>query len=420
MAAEQRFFDTVRQIYSDADRDAILKRLEKQHGRKLKVTMLTTGNSACGQTVRLIAGAIADVTMWADPNHKTTFNAIRRHGLKSTGDIVTHVHPAMTLDLYDALDNADIVIFASPVHAQEDLITQCLEHNVRDQLWMSIHAVGFASVAKTMFQGDNRPRAIFDVNTSLDACRVQIGADGVPSVNIVEPKSELKVAGVRTDLTDPPSQDTVRTLGAFMRDALPLIAERDSDIAVAVLPGVPKIVFLQSELYLLFVSSAHLLHVIPSMFNIAPLTDDKFRTQTDYYPDCVGNQWAEKVMMALDADRVRTAKRLGFDVNTLLQGVSADRGIPFKNMVEYGKSRPMGPEFLPRFNGNYTVQELLTNFVPIIAIMEVLGEDTTNYMTVLNIGNMFFDRDFMEEGRNAKKLGIEGMTAEQLIAKYGI
>jgi hypothetical protein len=371
---------------------------------KLNVTILTTGNSACGHAARLIKDDIANVTLWAHPDHATVLNAVKEKGLRTTGEFTGTFRPRKcTTDLGDAIKDADLVIYEGPVNAQDETLRSLKEFDLTDIALGAIHALGFTGVAINLFESNNTPRIIYDINTSLDACRVTKSGPDAGSVVMVEPKAELKVCDTYLGKGDAGSRKTDRAM------------------LHAVLP-VKNIVWIDHWLHLLLYSSAHILHVVPSLHNLSALSEEKLRASTDYYPDLVGNNYAANLMMARDEERLAIAKAFGYRVNSLLQGVSADRGTPYTSMVDYGKDRPMGAAFLPAFDGNYTRQELLTNYVPLIQLGHILDLRVDYYKAdMLNFTSAVGENleEFMKSGRTLDKMGMAGMTKETLVATFG-
>ena len=68
-------------------------------------------------------------------------------------------------------------------------------------------------------------------------------------------------------------------------------------------------------------------------------------------------------------------------------------------------------------DARYVTEDVPMSLVPIAALGDAAGVATPNIDAVIQLTCAIYERDFRAEGRNAKKLGIEGMSKEQ-VAHY--
>ena len=57
------------------------------------------------------------------------------------------------------------------------------------------------------------------------------------------------------------------------------------------------------------------------------------------------------------------------------------------------------------------------SLVPLSELGRTAGVPTPNIDAVIRLAETIYDKDFRKEGRSAKRMGIEGMTKEQ-VAHY--
>ena len=72
----------------------------------------------------------------------------------------------------------------------------------------------------------------------------------------------------------------------------------------------------------------------------------------------------------------------------------------------------MGPTTI---DNRYLFEDIPTGLVPLALIGEAIGVPTPNMKAVVQLGNLVLDRDFWQEGRTLKKLGIEGLSKDEIL-----
>lgn len=398
---------------------------------KFNYLFISCGASAKAHGAQLMKAG-HEVTFWAHWEHTSAANAMADEGLRVTGGgLDGHYHPTVTTDLRAAMKGIDFVIFGVGVSEQDEVVVAMKKQKVsfEGQIWSATNARSFSRMAVERLDPNNLPHAFVDSNTSLHACR----AETLASVTIQEDiKQEMKLFVQRTDSIASLSASAVQILGVLLDDPTPNITDKHRKMIEAAYPTkriYKRIVF---EHFLL--SSAYILHMVPMIHNVEIGSNDEIRAllaENDllaFYYILVANPELAPWFDGLDGERVAFANFLGYLVNTLVQGVSADKGTDFKNMTEYGKSRKtLGASFMPKLNAKYDEQEALTALVQICELMEICEyrDKAPNHFAYLTLMQTRYEakhpgRDLIKDGRNRSKLGLDGYDKKRFLAEFSL
>lgn len=67
-------------------------------------------------------------------------------------------------------------------------------------------------------------------------------------------------------------------------------------------------------------------------------------------------------------------------------------------------------------NVRYITEDVPTGLVPIASLGELAGVPTPACRAIVDVCCVLFDRDFWQEGRNVKNLGLAGMSVDEIVA----
>lgn len=128
---------------------------------------------------------------------------------------------------------------------------------------------------------------------------------------------------------------------------------------------------------------------------------------------------AAKLDIALDNERKAVGRKLGYDLSPIEDFSSLPRGYTWKDLYrgahgEISLTPIVGPNDI--FN-RYLTEDAPFGLVPWTAVGELAGVEMPITRGIIDIYNIIHERDWRAEGNNAQKLGLTGMSVEQ-IKKY--
>jgi opine dehydrogenase len=127
-----------------------------------------------------------------------------------------------------------------------------------------------------------------------------------------------------------------------------------------------------------------------------------------------------RVMEAVDQERVQIVAALGLEPTSTLEWMLTfygGQGLKGRTLFEAASTSPIhgaakGPRSLDH---RYFTEDIPFGLVPIASIGRELGIGTGAIDTVVDLASLVSARDWWAEGRTAEKMGLTGMTAQQMI-----
>lgn len=191
-------------------------------------------------------------------------------------------------------------------------------------------------------------------------------------------------------------------------------------------PVIPELKECESVLETSFANTNAMVHPLPTMMNVSwAESGEKFR----YYLDGIGETMGNFIE-ALDKERVHVGQKLGLTLGKDLFDFYMEYEMTYnatgKSVSEVLKSVDAYREiYAPNTaRTRYIYEDIPTGMVPFTEIGELLGVPVQKMKLVTNLCEQMLDQDFTnsEESRNLINLGLEDMSAEEIIqyAKTGI
>lgn len=135
----------------------------------------------------------------------------------------------------------------------------------------------------------------------------------------------------------------------------------------------------------------------------------------DYYTDGVTPSIAALVEK-VDAERLAIAGALGLRIATVSQWYTTRYGVEGDTL--YDKVQKVkayqgirGPKDL---NTRYLFEDIPTGLVPLSELGRALGVNTPIIDAVVELGSSLLNREFRKEGRTLQRLGLAGLTAQEI------
>ena len=196
-------------------------------------------------------------------------------------------------------------------------------------------------------------------------------------------------------------------LGAFP-------ASRTQEVLEALHPYYPQFKAAKSCLETSLSNIGALFHPTPVLLNAGRIENDArgFR----YYLDGITPSVAGLIGL-IDAERLAVGKAYGTPVLSAEEWLrqsydtnGADLYELIQNNEAYAEIR--GPHSL---DARYRPEDVPMSLVPISELGHLAGVPVPNMDAVIQLASALFRRDFRREGRSAERLGIDGMTREEIV-----
>ena len=135
----------------------------------------------------------------------------------------------------------------------------------------------------------------------------------------------------------------------------------------------------------------------------------------EFYVDGVTPSVA-KVLEVLDRERVTVASALGLRARTGLEWLELAYNAKGENLYEamHNQSGYYGIKAPPTMNHRYLTEEIPMSLVPIASLGERYGVSVRGIDSIIRLGCLMHNTDYWRKGRTVEKLGISGMSIEEL------
>ncbi len=156
-----------------------------------------------------------------------------------------------------------------------------------------------------------------------------------------------------------------------------------------------------------------LFHPIPALFNAARIEDP---TETfEYYRQGVTPAVC-RVMTAVDAERMEIASELGVSIPSTVTWMERTYGATAHDLATALASNPSyaGIQAPMTLEHRYFLEDIPTGLVPMAYLGDLLGVPTPTIKLVVDMASVLLGIDFWSRGRTLRRMGLEGLTAEQL------
>ena len=234
----------------------------------------------------------------------------------------------------------------------------------------------------------------------------------------VEFMSAIRAKGCKADITIAEAQTLVYSVEIYgVKKELTLgtfPANRTQMVLDELNPLYPQFVPAKNCLETSLSNIGALFHPAPVLLNIGRIESDPngFR----YYWDGISPSTAVLVK-GIDAERQAVAAAYGVQILSaeewMLQSYET-YGDSLYELIQHNEA--YGDIKAPKnIQVRYVTEDVPMSLVPIAELGKIAGVATPNIDAVIQLTSTIYQRDFRAEGRNAKNLGLEGMSMEQVI-----
>lgn len=352
----------------------------------MKVAVIGAGNG--GQAIAgFLASQGCSVTI-CDVNAAVIdeLNAIRKVELKGLISAIGEIQKCTT-DAVEAIKKANIIFIVTTATAHVILARQLAPYLEENQMIiLSPGRTGGALAFKHGLEQCGFTKRIYlaEAQTLLYACRiVQTGV-----VNIVGIKDKVRLAAL-------PSIDTSQVLEVIGR------------FFPAYVPA-PNVLYTSLENY------GAVFHSATVLFNAGAIErGESFLFYKNMTPQIAS--FIEK----LDRERINVAKAYGIDLITASEWLKQTYGVKGDSLCELMKNNEAYKTLLSptSLRCRQLTEDIPTGAIPIVELGKAAGVAVTTYESLINITTQLLDDTFSTTARTLSKLGLEGMTKDQIIQK---
>ncbi|MDI6600284.1 MAG: NAD/NADP octopine/nopaline dehydrogenase family protein [Thermoanaerobacteraceae bacterium] len=156
-------------------------------------------------------------------------------------------------------------------------------------------------------------------------------------------------------------------------------------------------------------------HPTPTLLNAGRIEtdDDGF----EYYLEGISPSVAT-VLERIDMERLRVARAFGIKVPSAKKWMEETYGAKGKNLYEAIQNAKgyKGIKAPTTLNTRYIFEDVPNSLVPIASLGEEVGVDTPTIKSVIQLASCMHGIDYWDNGRNARRLGLDGLTKDEILA----
>ncbi|MDN4523359.1 NAD/NADP-dependent octopine/nopaline dehydrogenase family protein [Fictibacillus fluitans] len=156
-----------------------------------------------------------------------------------------------------------------------------------------------------------------------------------------------------------------------------------------------------------------MLHPAPTILNAGRIeSQEVFR----YYFDGVTPSIAALIEQ-MDNERLEVGKALGANLPSVSDWYGYSYGVQGESLYDkiQGVTAYEGIQGSTSLNNRYLFEDIPTGLVPLSELGKAVGIETPTINAIVELGNTLLKRNFWEEGRSLKRLGLEGKSSTQIL-----
>lgn len=164
-----------------------------------------------------------------------------------------------------------------------------------------------------------------------------------------------------------------------------------------------------------FDNMSAMIHPAPTLVNAGRTECGEAYT---YYAEGITPSVA-RLLESMDAERIAVGAAYGVKVTSLAEWQAAAYDVTGENLYEVFQNnpfyRPVKAELT--INNRYVTEDVPSGLVPLCEYGRVAGVPTPTMDAIISLANAMMGKDYRVSGRTLEKLGLAGMTVEEICAK---
>ncbi|MFY9217667.1 MAG: NAD/NADP octopine/nopaline dehydrogenase family protein [Tepidanaerobacteraceae bacterium] len=292
----------------------------------------------------------------------------------------------VTCNMEEAIRDTDIIMITTPATGHYNLARLMAPHLEEGQIIVLNpgRTGGALEVYATLRKsGCQKNVVVAEAQTFIYACR----ATGPRSAKIFSVKHEVALAAIPAMFTN----KVVRLLSGAYPQFTPARNVMETSLN----------------------NFGAIFHPAPTLLNSGHIE----RGETfEYYLEGITPSIGQ-MLERLDSERMKVATALGVKAVSARQWLEESYGAKGNSIYEAIQNNPAykGLTAPKGLDTRYIYEDVPCSLVPISSIASVLGIETPTIDTIIRLANIMTGRNFFEEGRTAKKLGLKDLTANQIL-----
>jgi len=319
---------------------------------------------------------------------KERIRSIQQHGaIDVQGKVVGRgIVEKATNEIKEAVEDTDVIMIVVPAMGHRYFAEQCVPHLKSGQVVILNPGRTFGAIEFRQILADKNKAA---------------------DVTIAEAQTFLYLS----------RQLDYSTANIFaIKDSVPLAAmpaSRTPNVLGVIRKVFPQFVAATNVLETSLDNFGAVLHPGITFFNAGRIEDK--HTDFEFYVEGVTPSVA-KVLEALDAERVALGQALDVHLHTVSEWLCSAYNSTGRNLYEAVQATPAyrglkGPKTLMH---RYLFEDVPTGLVPMSSLGDLLKVQTPTMDVLTNLACTLHGVDYWKEGRTVEKLGLSGMSAEQI------
>ncbi|MGF1703296.1 NAD/NADP octopine/nopaline dehydrogenase family protein [Photobacterium makurazakiensis] len=362
-----------------------------------RVSIIGSGNAGLTAAYHFTKQG-ADVCLYGSPGFDQPLKDIEQRGgieaLSHFNDVAltfSGFHPIdkISRDLKETLAYANIVVLPVPSFAQEPLFIEMLPH-LRDGQIVMLMPGNYGSLVLNKIKHE-KGYGELDI-TFVDAI-------SIPWATRIVGPAQLAILGMKEFLPVAafPAKHTQMAIDA-LQAVMPLPLTALSNVIEA---GLENINFGG--------------HPLLTTLNMGLL--ENFDGQFNYYKDCCSVSTA-KAAAVMENERLAIGKQLNLLLKPELDAMNALYSMDCKTVYEANRTSETHGKLnsAPNSASNrYITEDAAYLLVPCFELGQLTGIDTPMITACLHIDNAYNDTDYFTTGRTLKKMGLDNLTAHEIM-----
>lgn len=349
-----------------------------------RFVIIGAGNGGQSLAGDLVLGG-TNVTAIYDKNPKMVEPIAAQGGIKMSGPVVEGFAPIplATADVKEAMEAGDVFLVAITNNFQTSLAKDIAPYVKKEQAILLIPGYVGSSIAFA--------------NTLKDA--------GVTELPLIGESLSLLYA---TRLIAPAHAGIKSKKFAFPIAAFP--ATRNQELYDLIHPAIKETILFRDTMEIGFNNPNPLTHPVYYMFNLGKVETPEGQT-SDFH--AWGTPIVDRIRDSVDAERLELAKAMGVKLLTYKEFKEMSyKGTHYKPLKQDLTDLPDSSSQAP---ARFIDEDIPMGLVAYQSFGKLLGVPTPTVDTIIKMGNLVRQKDFTKEGTTVEKLGLTGMTAEEIL-----
>jgi len=331
-----------------------------------------------------------EVKQWSRSANALTDTGAQR-SIEVTGQVTLCVSiDNVTCNMAEAVDEAEIVFLVVPANAHRD-VARLLAPHIRGDQGIVLNpgrTAGVVEVRNTLLEcGCHELPIILETQSLFCACR----NCGPHSVNVISFKKDNNISCIPAD--------------------------RFHEVSGKLSAIYKSMTLVPSALHTGLENIGAILHPAPVLLN-AGWIESRDIFFPHYY--CGISRSVAQFLEKLDDERLRVAQQYGVQVRSVKTWHEDMYGCKGDNLFEtLQKNSAYASIDAPRtLMHRYLTEDIPTGLVPISELGHAAGVKTPLMDMLIDLGTVLLGTNFREEGRNLRRLGLEGKSLDAIKAAF--